>query len=133
QNAHKIKLSGQKNISIVDIDPGDSTTVLELFKKATLFIAPIFGPGGTRLKILAAMGSGIPVISTKTGVEGLAVENNKHVILAETSEDFSIKIAEILSSKNKYESIRLNAYMLVKEQYNWKKIAQKLETVYQDL
>ncbi|MDO8610411.1 MAG: glycosyltransferase, partial [bacterium] len=37
QNAHKIKLSGQKNISIVDIDPGDSTTVLELFKKATLF------------------------------------------------------------------------------------------------
>ena len=49
----------------MNIEPDNINKVKELFKN-TLFIAPIFGPGGTRLKILAAMGSGMPVISSVT-------------------------------------------------------------------
>lgn len=133
QNAHKIAEFKKNSITIVDIKPDDFQTVKSLFKKATLFVAPIFGPGGTRLKILAAMASGIPVISTKTGVEGLDVEHKRHVLIANTADEFAKTISFILSRKSLYEDIRQNAYHLVKEKYNWKTIAQTLEMVYHGL
>jgi glycosyltransferase involved in cell wall biosynthesis len=133
QNAHKIGEFKKNGVSIVNIKPDDLQTVQSLFKKAALFIAPIFGPGGTRLKILAAMASGVPVISTKTGVEGLDVEHKKHVLIANSADEFVKAISSILSHKSMYEDIRQNAYDLVREKYNWKTIAQTLEMVYHGL
>lgn len=133
QNAQKIAQLKKRGVAIVDISPDDFKTVETLFKKAALFIAPIFGPGGTRLKILAAMASGVPVISTKTGVEGLEVEDKKHVLIVSNKEDFPKVILNILSHRSQYETIRENAYNLVKEKYNWQTIARTLEMVYQKI
>lgn len=133
QNAQKISTLKKEGVSIVDIKSDDLQTVRSVFDKASLFITPIFGPGGTRLKILAAMASGIPVISTKTGVEGLEVENKKHVLIANAADDFVKMVLSILSHKSHYEEIRKNAYSLVKEKYNWQTIAHTLEIVYQTI
>ncbi|KKP85743.1 MAG: Glycosyl transferase, family I [Candidatus Roizmanbacteria bacterium GW2011_GWA2_35_8] len=133
QNAGKIGEVNFKKIKIVDISSDDTQKVKKLFREADLFIAPIFGPGGTRLKILAAMGSGIPVISTETGVEGLDVTNNSHVLTAKSPSQFVEKIENILRDKRNYEKIRSNALSLVKNKYQWQGIANKLETVYKNL
>lgn len=133
QNAKKISLPIQKGLDIVDIDSDDMATVKKLYQNASLFIAPIYGPGGTRLKILAAMASGVPVISTKTGVEGLGIKNNLHALIARNTDDFIKKISFILKNKRKYQSIREQAYLLAKENYNWSTIAQKLEMVYKNI
>ena len=133
QNAKKLGNLIHKNINIVNIEPDNISKVKELFKKNTLFIAPIFGPGGTRLKILAAMGSGMPVISSVTGIEGLEVTNNKNVIIANNPEEFITKIKQLLINQNLYERIRKNAYNLVKEKYQWSQTAKELESVYKNL
>lgn len=133
QNAKKLGNQINKNINIINIEPDDINKVKELFKNNTIFIAPIFGPGGTRLKILAAMGSGMPVISSVTGIEGLDVTNNKNVIIANNVEQFVAKIKQLLLNKNLYEKVRKNAYLLVKEKYQWSKTAKELETVYKNL
>lgn len=133
QNADKIFNLRKKDVQIVNIAPDDSSMVKAIFEKGTFFIAPIFGPGGTRLKILAAMASGIPVISTKTGIEGLEITNQKDVLLASSTDDFVKKISFILSQPRLFQTIRKNAYLLVKKKYSWQNIAQKLETVYQSI
>ncbi len=133
QNAKKLGNLIDKNINIINIEPDNIDKVKELFKKNTLFIAPIFGPGGTRLKILAAMGSGMPVISSVTGIEGLEVTNNKNVVIANDPGEFVIKIKELLTNKQLYEKIRVNAYKLVKEKYQWSQTAKELESVYKNL
>jgi len=133
QNAEKIGSINNQKIKIINILSDDIQKVRELFNQATLFIAPIFGPGGTRLKLLASMGSGVPVISTKTGVEGLEVFDNQQILIAEEPQEFIDKISMILKDKVLYEKIRKNAYQLVKEKYQWKKIAGKLKTVYRNL
>ncbi len=131
QNAqNKIKIPSHASISIVDIKSDDIRLVKKMYESSTLFIGPIFGPGGTRLKILAAMATGLPVIATKTGLAGLLVKDRYNVLIAESPEDFTSKIREVLSDEKLYESLRTNAYQLVNEIYNWKKIAQKLEIVY---
>lgn len=133
QNAQKIGKVDDKNIKIVNIAHGDSGKVKQLFEEANIFIAPIFGPGGTRLKILAAMGSGVPVVSTETGVEGLDVKDGQHVLIAQTPQDFKNQIHRIVSDPALYEKIRRNAYELVKKKYQWKQISKKLESLYNHL
>lgn len=132
QNArNKLQLDDRDNIKIIDIDPNDSQLVKKLYAQSTLFVAPIFGPGGTRLKILAAMSSGLPIVTSQTGIEGLDVINNRHILIANNPNEFVAQIKKILKNKDLYGLIRKNAYELVKEKYNWKKIAAELEIAYQ--
>lgn len=133
QNAKKLGDLINKNIRIVNIEPDNINKVKELFTKNTLFIAPIFGPGGTRLKILAAMGSGMPVISTVTGVEGLEISNNENVLIANNEAEFVTCIKNILTNEKLYEKIRKNAHQLVQEKYQWNQTAKELESVYKNL
>lgn len=134
QNAHKkLPLKSGANIEVISLAQDDSETVLRLYKESTLFIAPIFGPGGTRLKILAAMASGLPVISSQTGVEGLNLDDNKHVLIANTPDEFVEQTLRILKDEKLYELIRSNSYNLAVKEYSWKHIANKLEIVYKQI
>jgi glycosyltransferase involved in cell wall biosynthesis len=76
------------------------------------------------------MANGLPIVSTKTGIEGLAVRNNQEVLIATQPKEFANKIEYILKNKRHYEKIRTNAYQLIDKYYNWEKIAQNLELIY---
>jgi len=133
QNAKKIKIEKSVHLKIIDNQPDDQDLVKKYFQEATIFIAPIFGPGGTRLKILAAMASGTPVISTKTGLEGLDIVDNQNALIANSASEFAEKIIAILKDKKQYTTIRTNAYQLIQKKYNWKEISEKLEKVYRSI
>ena len=133
QNSIKLKKYPHKNTKIVNLEPNAEAKVKELYHTATLFIAPIFGPGGTRLKILASMASGLPVISTSTGVEGLEVKHNKHVLIAKTPQEFVDEITTIMNDEDLYTRIQKNAFDHVKKYYSWDAIADKLEKMYRKI
>jgi len=127
------KIATKKGITIINLSLNESKIVKKIYQEATIFLAPIFGPGGTRLKILAAMAAGIPVIATKVGVEGLSVQEGKHILLANNPDEFVNKINLLLNDKKLYQTIQKNAYQLIKDEYSWSKIAKKLEKVYQQI
>ena len=132
QQAKKIKTINSK-VQIVEIEESDTEKVKRLYQNATLFIAPIFGPGGTRLKILAAMANGLPVISTSVGIEGLNAKNNEHVLVANNKDAFVEKIFQALSNQKLYKNLQLNSYNLAKNKYNWQSISRQLEKVYKNI
>ena len=96
-------------------------------------MSPIYGPGGTRLKLLAAMAAGLPIVSTPTGIQGLDLKANQDVLLADNVNEFVKCIKKILTNPSFYEQIQINAYKLVREKYSWQKIAQLLEKVYKKI
>ncbi len=120
-------------IEIVDIGSANPDEVIKVYAKATIFLAPIFGPGGTRLKILGAMAAGLPVISSPTGVSGLGATQNKHVIIAHTPEDFVAAAESLYKDKKFYNNIRKNARALIEEKYSWDTVSRKLEKMYHKL
>ena len=79
------------------------------------------------------MASGLPVISSKTGVAGLDVEDGKNVMIAKNPAEFAMKAKQILNDPALFSSIRANARKLVEQQYAYPKIAAKLERVYQQI
>ncbi|TRZ53917.1 glycosyltransferase, partial [bacterium] len=69
----------EKDILVKSIPEDDVKTLIDAWHDASVFASTIKGPGGTRLKNLAAMASQLPIVSTKVGVEGLMVKDEVHV------------------------------------------------------
>lgn len=61
---------------------------LPYFRSATAFVAPIFTGSGMRVKILEAMASGTPVITTSLGIRGIVAEDQREYLHAETASEF---------------------------------------------
>lgn len=82
-------------------------------------VAPIFWGSGTRLKILEYMAASLPVVSTRKGAEGLQLEAGKHVLYAETAEEFQRSILKLLSDPAAASGLSMQASSLVKSQFDW--------------
>ena len=79
------------------------------------------------------MANGLPVIATKTGIQGLDLINKKDVLIANKPEEFVKQITNILENPTLYRQIQKNAFELIKSRYNWNKIAQQLEIIYEKI
>jgi glycosyltransferase involved in cell wall biosynthesis len=74
-----------------------------------------------------------PVVSTHLGAEGLDVEHEKHILLADTPKDFANAIIRLLSDKMLNERIRDEAFLLVRQRYDLSVAQQQVEKVLQKL
>ena len=111
---------------------GNIPDIRDAFKNAHVVAAPVFSGKGTRYKILEAMAAGTPVVATSIAVEGLGVEDGKHVILADSAVEMSDKIARLLKQPKERDQLSRRAKKFVTSQYDWKYISSKLDQVYQE-
>lgn len=103
---------------------------VDIFNKSFLLLAPIRVGGGTSYKILEAMASGIPVITTRLGIEGIKAKEDEEVIIANNTEDFANRALEVLKDENLYEKLSKKGRSLIVEEYDWENISKKLEETY---
>lgn len=89
---------------------------------STVCVVPLRMGAGTRLKILEAMALGTPVVSTSKGAEGLDAEPETHLLVADCPEDFCYQTLRLLNDAGLRRTIAENAYRLVRERYDWRKI-----------
>ncbi len=90
--------------------------------RSWISVAPLHTGGGTRLKILEAMAMKTPVVATRKGVQGLAVENGRHALLAEDPGPFAAAILRLLASQELRSELAEGAFRLVEENYNWDRL-----------
>jgi glycosyltransferase involved in cell wall biosynthesis len=93
----------------------------------------MYAPGGTRLKILAAMAAMVPVVTTTIGSEGYGAIDNESILIGNTSQELADQAVRLLKDKKLYERIAKKARILVDTKFSWDPIAKKLESIYQEL
>lgn len=99
--------------------------ITDYISTATVLAVPLDSGGGTRLKILEAFASRLPIVSTRVGCEGIECENRKHLWLAERDE-FAAVLNEALGSPEMALEIAEQAHHLVNNsEYNWPIVAKK--------
>lgn len=76
-------------------------------------------------KILEALASKLPVISTAKGAEGLAVKNETHLLLAETADEFVAAVA-LWSNDSFAKHLSKNGFELVHENYSYDVATQRI-------
>jgi glycosyltransferase involved in cell wall biosynthesis len=114
-----------KNVDGIELT-GEVDDVLPFLRRAGAVVVPLRIGGGTRIKILEAMAAGKVVVSTTIGAEGLAVEDGRHLLLADTPQDFAAASIKALD-RSVAAAIGPRARALVEEQYSWKLQAENLE------
>ncbi|MBI5465088.1 glycosyltransferase [Candidatus Gottesmanbacteria bacterium] len=110
----------------------DVAEITEVYQETDLLLAPIRIGGGTKFKILESMAAGIPVVTTKEGIEGLEVKDGQEVLVGETEEELIRGVIKILENKKLRVNLAYNARKKILAEYNWQKIGKELERVWQE-
>jgi glycosyltransferase involved in cell wall biosynthesis len=87
------------------------------YRWADIAVIPLRAGGGTRIKMLEAFAHGVPVVAGRIGAEGIAVEDRRHLLLADTPETFAQACMDMLRDKTMSAGIAKNARQLIEERY----------------
>jgi sugar transferase (PEP-CTERM/EpsH1 system associated) len=107
--------------------------VRSYFKQASIYICPMRDGGGTRLKILDSLASGIPTVATSMAVEGIKITPGENVIIANKPEEFSNEILSLIDNPGKRKWLSTEGRHLVDTLYDWYNIGSHLNDVYKRL
>jgi polysaccharide biosynthesis protein PslH len=105
----------------------------DAFKAASVLVTPIMSPGGTRLKVLEAMASDLPVVSTPVGVAGLGVTPGKQALVSSNVEELASMTVKILRDNKLADNIAKEGKKFVANNFDWQSIVSTLNKVYEDL
>lgn len=100
-------------------------------KDCSVFIVPLRSGSGVRVKILNAMAMGLPIVSTSIGAEGIEVEHGKHLLIADTPDEFAKSVVSVLQNASLADILGQNARQLVCERYSYEVVGKKLLSVYE--
>ncbi|WP_109513118.1 glycosyltransferase family 4 protein [Pseudomonas ovata] len=98
--------------------------------RSALFFAPLRQGGGSKLKILEAMAAGLPVMTTRQGVSGLAVQNTEHYLGAEQAEALAQLISDSIDNPLRLAQIGEAGRAYVRARHDWSVAAAQLEGLY---
>ncbi len=101
----------------------------ELARRA-VFVCPILSGSGVRVKLLEAFASGIPVVSTRIGAEGLARKDGEFCALADDAEQFAAKVVAILNCPEQARAMTERARAEVEMNWDMRILTKRLEESY---
>lgn len=114
-----LQLDSENGIRVV----GEVDDLLPLYQSHRVLVVPLRAGSGTRLKILEALASGLPVVSTPIGAEGLDVEAGVHLALSPDPRGFVDAVLRCLDDEDWARSLSDQGCRLARERYDWRVIA----------
>ncbi len=90
-----------------------------LFQDSWLFVAPLLSGGGIKIKILEAMGRGMPVLTTPIGLDGIDAEVGTAVELAEDLSAFAESCRKLLEDPDRLATIGRRGRAHVAQHHDW--------------
>jgi glycosyltransferase involved in cell wall biosynthesis len=98
--------------------------------RCAALVLPVSTGGGSRLKALVAMAVGLPIISTRLGMEGLEAEAGTHFLQVETASDWIEGVRRILSDTQLRRRLACEARALVEQRYDWSAMRSVVQNAY---
>ena len=103
--------------------------VRPFLRRAGMLVVPLRIGGGSRLKILEALATETPVVSTKVGAEGLSLLPDEHYWESEMESMADVAVRGIRN----WETLRATSQQgreSVIRQYDWSVLAERLDSVW---
>ncbi len=120
------RLDGRGGVRVTGAVPDTRPYIAE----AGVYVAPLRMGGGTRFKLLEAMALGRPIVSTRLGAEGFAVQSGREVQLADDAASFARAVLDLLADPQRRATLGAAGRAFVQAEYDWAAIVPRLEELY---
>lgn len=117
------RASGFEGVSVF----ADVADVRPYLNRAAVMAVPLRIGGGSRLKILEALASGLPVVSTRVGAEGLCLRHGEHLVIADEPDAIASALLAALREPGPARAVAARGRQFVNERYDWDVLAGELE------
>lgn len=136
----KFYIVGQKPVKkVLDLQSenvivtGFVESISDEYNRSSVAVSPIRFGAGTLNKVLEPMSMGIPVVSTEIGFKGLGINSGEGVILANSREEFTKTVIQLLESKVMRETVGKQGIKVIENNFSWVSISKKLEGYFESL
>jgi glycosyltransferase involved in cell wall biosynthesis len=99
-------------------------------ERCAALVLPMRTGAGSRLKALIAMASGLPIVSTRVGMEGLDAQPDVHYLAAESAAEWVSCLHRLLGDPVLRQRMARDGRLLVEQQYDWSVIRSEVRTAY---
>ena len=103
-----------KNVHIV----GEVQDQYAFMQKNQVFVVPLLSGSGMRIKLIEALAMGMAIVSTAKGAEGVTVQDQVHLRIANAAEDFAHAIIQLLQQPELADQLGKNGHLLVELKYD---------------
>ena len=103
------------------------------YADAAVAVVPIHAGGGSRIKILEAFAHGVPVVSTSIGAAGLGAVDGRHLLIANSPEDFAAAALRLRRDPALATAIAAEGLALFERRYRFEDAAAGILTLVDSL
>ena len=100
---------------------------------ADVFIVPLLTGEGMRVKILDAWAWGLPIVSTSIGAEGICIEKDQNILIADSAVEFAEAVIQVLTDRLFNLRLRSAGRAWVSANYDWRVRYRLVDQVYDRL
>lgn len=98
-----------------------------------IMIVPLLSGSGMRVKIIQGLAAGKTIISTSIGAEGIEVEHEKNILIANTPPEFAALVKRCFENETWCRQIGENGRRLAEEKYSLKYTGEMVGKFYNQL
>ena len=109
---------------------GEVPDAYKFLQSKSILIVPLLSGSGMRVKIIEGLALGKSIVSTEIGAEGIALENNVHLKIANEPKAFAEACIQLCRDKEQRKILSQNGKQFVHENYDNLKIAKNLREFY---
>jgi glycosyltransferase involved in cell wall biosynthesis len=100
--------------------------------RASVVLAPLLAPGGTRFKILEGLMAGRPVVSTPAAADGLEDLEGNGLLLGEEPAAFAAAVVRLLDDPELATKLGRTGREAVLDRYTWSASQRRLLDLYDE-
>ncbi len=110
----------------IDADVPD---LVPYFHRAAVFVHPHHGGSGIQNKVLEAMATGCPVVTTPSGLQGIEASHGVHAMIGTTPEELAAHVITILRDEDLRATLARNARQLMVDTHSWSHVFEQMDDV----
>ncbi|MEO0793790.1 MAG: glycosyltransferase family 4 protein [Verrucomicrobiota bacterium] len=105
---------------------GEVPDVRPFYQKAWMQVVPLRIGGGTRLKIVEGLSMTNPVVSTTLGAQGLDLDHDHELLLADSAADFADACVQLIDNASLRRKLASAGRSKVLDTYTWAALGERL-------
>jgi sugar transferase (PEP-CTERM/EpsH1 system associated) len=105
----------------------DVPHMLPYFQRAAVFIHPHHGGSGIQNKVLEAMASGCPVVTTPTGLQGIDAVHGVHAMVGTTPGELAEHVVTLLRDQSLRIQMAAAARYLMEVTHSWDHVFEQID------